>query len=196
MSDGTRPFVFLPGGTMKTFLRLLMPLLGSVLLAQSAFALPALTDVEQRLNTSATAGPASLLGTQIVSNKVQLLKCTYNYATQGGTTAAAINMKDVVGADCTLPSGAIVKQVITHVVAAVTSNGSATVSIGAGSTTDLMGSTAKASLGLNVVIAGTPVGTAATAVRLTAAKVVKVTVGTAVLTAGRLETFIEYFLGL
>jgi hypothetical protein len=55
--------------------------------------------------------------------------------------------------------------VIVDVVTAVTSGGSATVSLGCNGTTDLLGATAKASLGTGLV-AGVPVMTAATAVKI------------------------------
>lgn len=180
---------------MKTFLVTFLALVGLAHFTATAHALPSLPVVEHQLNNSATAGPASRLGTQVVSNKVQLLKCTYTVATQGGTTAAAINMKAVDGTNCTLPAGAIVKQVITHVIAAVTSGGTSTVAIGAAASNDLQVATDKGSLTLNALIAGVPVSTAATMVRLSSAKEVKVTNATTALDAGTLETFIEYYLG-
>lgn len=129
-----------------------------------------------------------------LERKIGVLKCTYDFAAQGGAVAA-ITMKRDNGDDATLPSGAIILGGIVHVVTAVLSTGSATVALATGQTAaDLLAATGKASLTLNALIDMVPVNTAATAIRLTAARTIKATIGTEVLTAGKIVAFIHYVL--
>ena len=75
---------------------------------------------------------------------------------------------------------------------APTSGGSATIALGANSTTDLLGATAYGSVTDRV--AGVPVGTAATCVKVTSETALKVTIGTAALTAGKFNVFVQWYM--
>jgi hypothetical protein len=119
----------------------------------------------------------------------------YDFTTQGGATGA-LNVKDEDGNNVVLPAGAIITNVIAHAAVAVTTSASGTISLGANTTTDLQGATAAATLSLNALVAGVPVGTAATSVRCTAERTIQVTIATGALTAGKVYYFIEYMLSV
>lgn len=112
-------------------------------------------------------------------------KVTYDYAVHGGAVGD-------ISLDLVLPSGAIVYDGIVDVLTAPLSGGSATVALKIQSSADLLGATAKASFtGMLDLV---PAGTAATALKLTADRTLKVTVATAALTAGKFNVYIKYFL--
>lgn len=158
----------------------------------AAFALP-VSHLETRFQLDRTAlGQRVQLGTQLVRNKVQVMRATYSFATQGGSSAADIALLDSDGKAAILPSGAIIKQVLISTVTAPTSTGSATIALKAQSAGDLKAATAIASY--TGLIAGVPVGTAATMFKLTAARTIYATVAVADLTAGVINVFIEYYL--
>jgi hypothetical protein len=160
-------------------------------LAPDAFALPRLSIVEKRLNLSANAGPSILLGTQLVSNKIQLLKCQYDFSKQGGVVGT-ISLKGPDGANCALPTKAIVNDVLIDVLTAPT-GATATIAVGTGqATNDIKAATAVASF--TGLMDGVPVGSAATSIKLTADRTPTMTIATANLTAGKFNVFIEYLL--
>lgn len=176
-------FMFLAGGVI------------ALVLATNALALPQYpADVEKRLNLGDVRSSAVQLGYQVVSNKIQLLKCKYDYSTQGGGSSAAIRLKAVDGSYCVLPSNAIVFGGLIDVLTAPTSLGAgAQISVSTGATTaDLKAATAKASFTgkLDVI----PVETAATAIKLSAAKNPSMSVTNFPLSAGKFNVFIEYLL--
>ena len=92
-----------------------------------------------------------------------------------------------------IPDNAIVISGHVDVITAVTSDGSATVAIGLVSGVDLLAATAKASLGLAAQVPMAAVKTAP--IKLTAEKAVTVTVGTAALTAGKINGYIIWMEG-
>jgi hypothetical protein len=114
----------------------------------------------------------------------------YSFAADGGaisTITPSINS--------TIPANAIIVGVILNPTTALTSGGSATIAVGTSagsSTTALKGATAVASYTLDAVMAGVPVFTAASAVKLSAAGSITITVATAALTAGVMEVFVFY----
>lgn len=178
---------------MKKLFQFLM-LVTAFALPGIVYALPIPSEVETRLNLGAVRGPGVQLGYQVISNKAQLLKCKYDYAVQGGT-ATSHNLKAVDGSDCLLPAKALVLNGIIDVITAPGSTGSATIAVGTGvAANDLKTATAKASFtGRMDVI---PVHTAATAIKLsTVAKTPTMTIGTAALTSGKFNVYIEYLLG-
>ncbi|MFN9974319.1 MAG: hypothetical protein ACK58T_30930 [Phycisphaerae bacterium] len=117
------------------------------------------------------------------------LRATYDFAIQGGAIGT-VNLRDSDNQLATLPDKAIVLQVYIDEVTNVTSGGSATIAVGLNTTTDLLGATAIASF--TGIIAGVPTGTAATMVKATAARTITATIGTAAVTAGKLNVFIDY----
>tara|TARA_R110000868_G_scaffold84663_5_gene238594 strand:+ start:1009 stop:1881 length:873 start_codon:yes stop_codon:yes gene_type:complete len=117
-------------------------------------------------------------------------KMTYSFAVDGGAVSTI-----TPATTCIIPSGAIVYQAITNVTTAVT-GASATVAVQLQAANDIHTAAAISgapwsSTGLK---AGTPVGTAATAILLTADRTAKVVVGTAATTAGVFTTYFLYML--
>lgn len=145
-------------------------------------------DAKLLLNKMNSTAQKVQLGSVLQSQR-GALRCTYDFAVNGGAVGT-VNLKDPDGNDATLPISAIVTQVYIDEVTNVTSGGAATVSVGANTTTDLLAATAIASF--SGIIAGVPVGTAATMVKLTAARTLTASIATAALTAGKLNIFVEY----
>lgn len=168
----------------------------------NAFAMPDPLDVEFRLNHGDSMGSAHVLGGyQMVSNKVQLLKCIYDVKVSGGSSTAAIYLRMVDGSFCTAPQNALILDGIIDVLTAPLSAGNASIGIGvAGSTQNILLPLAKASWTLNSRLDTIPVSTAATAIKVTGAlgsianrvtaNVSSATVGP--LTTGKFNVFLEY----
>jgi hypothetical protein len=115
----------------------------------------------------------------------------YNFAVDGGAESTI-----TPAVTATIPANAIIKQVLVNSTTALASGGSATFAVGTSagsSSTALLGATAKASLSADAILPGTPVS-AATAVKLSAAGQITVTIGAATLTQGVVEIFVEYYL--
>lgn len=162
-----------------------------------SFAMPIPANVEFRLNHgTASGGPGVMLGYQVISNKVQLLRCTYDFAVLGGSSAAALSLRAPDGSVCKLPNKAIVKQALIDVVTALNSTsftGIATVALGTGQAANDI-KTATTYSTYSAVMAGIPVGTAATAIKMTAERTPTITIATRDLSAGKINVFIEYLL--
>jgi hypothetical protein len=120
-----------------------------------------------------------------------VVKAKYSFAVQGGAIGD-VTLVDDDGNAVVIPDNALIMQVIVDVLTAPTSGGSATVALKAQSAADLLGATAIASI--TGVVAGVPVDSAATSIKLTADRTVKATIATAALTAGVFNVFIRYVL--
>lgn len=174
---------------MKTFLISLI----AVLMAGTAHAasLADTSAAEFAINHGNVGSFGKLqLGTSLEKSQEHSLKCVYDFTKQGGAVST-INLLDPLGKACVLPNKAIIRDVLIDVVTNPTSGGLATLAVGSGvSTVDLLAATAKASV--TGLMAGIPVGSAATAIKLTADHTPTVTIGTAALTAGKLNVHIKY----
>ena len=93
----------------------------------------------------------------------------------------------------TIPDNAIVISGFVDVIAAVTSNGDATVAIHLANANDLLAATGKASLTLSAQLPMAAV--IAAPIKLAAEKAITVTVGTAALTAGKIDGYIIWIEG-
>lgn len=147
-----------------------------------------------RVRANVTA-PHEGLG-EVVHKTPCMLKAVYDFAVLGGAVGD-IALVDDAGNPAILPLGAVVNRVTAYVVTAALSAGSATVAAKVLAAADLMVATAKASLTIGAFVDGVPVGTAATMkgpVVLAVGSPVSVTVGTAALTAGKIQFFIHYFI--
>jgi hypothetical protein len=114
----------------------------------------------------------------------------YDFTRHGGAVGAITVPGD------NIPADAIILDGIIRVNTAVTSSGLATVAIMAQGAADILAATAKASLTLNALLNTVPVGTAATAIRLTAAITgLTFTVGTEALTAGKITVSLRWMRG-
>ena len=158
-------------------------------------ALPPIKDVEKALNLGDVKSPKIQLGTQLVSNKIQLLKCQWSYARQGGAVST-INLQTVDGAPCKLPDNAIVVKVWIDTVTAMTGGGSpsdATVAISTGQVAaDLkVGVTVGNYTGIMDTLAG---WSAASAIKMTAVRTPNMVVTQTALLSGKINVFISYII--
>lgn len=187
---------------MKKFLLSLVLLTLAPLGASAAVPTPATTRFD--LDNSATAGPRTLLGTQLIYGNLHSIKCIYDYAVLGGgTTATPLVLKDVDGGPCELPAGAIVHSgylnVLTSPRATVYTSSTLAWSTGSGAS-DLLagqamtayGSTGAGSQGSSLITL-IPVGTTTTMIRLPAKVNPTLTVN-GILTSGKINVFINYLL--
>ena len=134
------------------------------------------------------AGSEIQLGT-VLANKLDVFKCNWKFSRDGGAVGA-INLKDHKGDKVVLPAGFVVWDSAIVVKTAVTSGGLATLAFAANSANDIKTGTAVASFGANAIVAGVPVGTAASAVLCTATRNPTLTVASFALTAGELDVFL------
>lgn len=173
---------------MKLFLLL------AALLPSFAFG-ATLVDVNAKQALLNKASPNSMavaqLGSIVMKGREHSLKCVYDFAVKGGTIGA-INLVDVQGKDCKLPNKAIIRDVLVDHITALTSGGSATISMGTGtmSAVNLKAATAVASW--TGLLAGIPVGTAGTAIKLTSDQTPKITIAVADLIGGKFNVHIKY----
>lgn len=133
------------------------------------------------------------LGTQLIDKKIQVMRASYTYSVQGGSDAANINLLDVDGKDAVLPNYSIIKQVICDIITQPVGVG-ASISLGANTAVDIKASTSVASWTVGE-FATIPVGTAGTAVKLTAQRTLVTRILGANLSAGRYDCFVEYYIG-
>jgi len=125
---------------------------------------------------------------------LNVTKFTFDTAANDANTTPASN-KTVAAHPLAvkIPDNAIVIMGFVDVIAAVTSDGAATVAIHLANANDLLTATAKTNLTLGALI---PMAAAATTpFKLTAEKAVTVTVGTAALTAGKIDGYIIWIEG-
>lgn len=125
-----------------------------------------------------------VLSTRLHQDEVGgIVKVTYDFLWHGGAIGA-------ISLPLKLPNKAIITDGYADVLVAPTSGGAATVALGLNTATDLKAATAIASW--TGIVALVPVGTAATAVKLTAERTLTLTVATAALTAGKINFFLDY----
>lgn len=133
------------------------------------------------------------LGTQMVDKKIQVLRASYDFGVLGGASGSTLTALDEGGKPAVIPDNAIIKQVIFDVLQNPVGTG-ATIAVGVnGSTTNLKGFTSVGSW--TGLVAGVPVGTAATAIKTTSQSAVTYRVTAGSLTQGKIDAFIEYYVG-
>ena len=182
-------------------------------------------DLQARLDLGDIHYKPLKLGTWMVRRSFLTFKGVYDFAIQGGAVST-INLIDQDWSSkpslglplpvvptyqpLILPASFVITNVIFDTTTTVTSGGSATLAFSSGVTAaDLLAATGKASFvqtaGSNL-LAGIPVGTAATAVKIPAstsnviqtqtlaASIATVTIATSAVTAGRINVLISGFL--
>lgn len=130
------------------------------------------------------------LGTTLVKAREHSVKCIWDRANQTGLIGLQ-TLKTIIGTTCTLPNKAIIRDVLFDVVTAPV-GASATISFGLVSAVDLKAATAITSFTLGALVAGIPVGTAASAIKLAADKNLTMTIATTNLSAGKINVQILY----
>jgi hypothetical protein len=131
------------------------------------------------------------LGRILTRRDQRLLKCKYDFALQGGAIST-VNLVDEDGKACVVPKGAVIRDVLIDVITAGTTGTGATMALTAQSAGDLKAALAAASY--TGLVAGIPVGTTATAIKLTADRTLQATIATGTFTAGKWYVLIEYIL--
>ena len=181
---------------MKIFTTLLLTLITAMSVS------PGVLDMTQvdteAVRVSLNHGNSSVFGrydfgTQVTTEKKWLIRATYDFAVSGGAIST-ITLKGSEGSGTpTIPKGAIVTKALFDVVTAPTSGGSATLAFSTGqSAADLKAATAYSSF--SGIVAGIPVETAATAIKMTADRNPTVAIATATVTAGKIYVLIEYIM--
>lgn len=142
------------------------------------------------LATANSRAPLEGMGTLINQTK-NVVRAVWDFAVQGGAVGT-VNLLDEQGNAVLLPAGAFITNVVLDVVTPATTGASGTGSLGFLSTVDLLAATAAASI--TGVLAGIPVGTAATwkGPGTAALTPITFTIATGALTAGKFNAFIEY----
>jgi hypothetical protein len=181
---------------MKTFISLLMlALVSTQSFATTGPGLPLAPSVKTLANSGRPGAIQAIkLGSQLVDNKIQVLRAVYDVAVLGGDSGSSYTLKDPEGGDATLPDNAVIRQVFIDTITAGTSgSGTPTISFGtSGGVTNLKAATTFT--GYTGVIAGIPVSTAATAIKLSADSVVSAQVLSGSLSAGKIDLLIEYLI--
>lgn len=136
------------------------------------------------------------LGSQLVDNKIQVLRAILDVSSIGGANSgSSYTLKDPEGGDATLPDNAVVRQVFIDTITAAASGSGTTPTISFG--TDSPPVNFKAATAFNSysgVVAGIPVGTAATAVKMSADTAVGARVLAGSLSSGKIDLLIEYLI--
>jgi hypothetical protein len=121
-----------------------------------------------------------------------VVRGTYDFSVNGGAVST-ISMLDQASSVIVLPNKAIITQVYIDIVTAMTSaGGTGTIALTANSSGDLKAAVDADTL--SGIVAGIPVGTAATMVKCTADRTLSVAIATEALTAGKFNVFVEYVL--
>lgn len=151
-------------------------------------------DAQFGLNKASPGAMAKYqLGTTVVSNRIHIAKAKYDFAVQGG----AIGTGNLVGEDgksVVLPNKAVVVDCLLDVLTAGDTAAAGTIALGTGQAgNDIKAALAAASYTGRV--ACVPVGTAATAIKLTADRTMTYTIATGAITAGKVWVYVYYILG-
>jgi hypothetical protein len=180
---------------MKQFLLLVIAALGLIAPERPAFAAVPNNDfifLFNRLPGEPLARKYSL-GT-VMSEAHTRAICVYD--STYGVAIGNVTLRNTDGlTPCILPAKSVVLNIGVDVTTAVTSAGSATVAVQTvGGSANLVTATAKASLGANTRLLGTPVfATASTWIKNGANDIgVQAVIATAALTAGHFRVFIDY----
>ena len=155
-----------------------------------------LTKAQQQLATEHLASPGLLkselkLGREL-GRAMQCIPCNWKFSRDGGAVGA-INLKDENGDAVKIPAGFVVWDSAILVKTAVTSGGSATLAFAVESANDIKTAEAVATFSADAIVAGIPVGNAASAVLCTAERTPTLTVATAALIGGELDVMLIGF---
>ena len=148
-------------------------------------------DLETSINSGANLPSlqGEKVGTQILRNCIQVLFAQYDFAVQGGAIGT-VNLLGLDGKPAVLPQNAIIVLALIDVLTPCTTSASGTIALTAQSAGDIKAALAAASY--TGLVAGIPVGTAATAIKMTADRTLQATIATGAITAGKFNVIIEY----
>lgn len=137
------------------------------------------------------------IGTRLARQTKLVFIGQYDFSKSGGAVGAITLLNPITGMPAKLPKGAIITSCYIHTFTNASTAGSPTIAVGTGqAANDLKAATASSSFATSALLAGVPVGSAATAVVLTADSTMSITIATAALTAGKFNVVCEYMLSL
>jgi hypothetical protein len=129
----------------------------------------------------------------LLNQKRGVVKAVYDFAVNAGAIGT-LNLKDDQGTEILFPDNMIVTQAYIDPYTAMTSTGgTGTIALSVVGADDLLAAVDADTLSTTIT-AGVPVGTAATMVKLTSALPLVLTIGTAALTAGAFNFYVEFVL--
>jgi hypothetical protein len=148
-------------------------------------------DLETSINSGANlpSMQGEKVGTQMLRNCIQVMIAQYDFAIQGGEIGS-VNLLGLNGKAAVLPQNAIIVDSLIDVLTPCTTSASGTIALTAQSAGDLKAALAAASY--TGLVAGIPVGTAATAIKMTADRTLQATIATGAITAGKFNLIVEY----
>jgi hypothetical protein len=148
-------------------------------------------DLEASINSGANLPSlqGEKVGSLMLRGSIQVEVASYDFAVQGGATGT-VDLLGLDGKPVVIPQGAIIIDSLIDVITQGATSTSATIALTAQTAGDIKAALAAASY--NGLVAGIPVGTAATAIKMTADRTLKATIGTGTLTAGKFNLIIEY----
>lgn len=132
------------------------------------------------------------LGSRVVTNQIFIAKAKYDFAVQGGTQITG-NLVGEDGKSVVLPNKAVIVDCLLDVLTDGAAGGTGTMSISSNGAGDIKGTLAAASY--TGLVACVPVGTAATAIKLTADRKLTYTIATGNWTQGKIWVYVYYILG-
>lgn len=132
------------------------------------------------------------LGDKVSSMKVCLVG-KYDFAVQGGATGL-INLLDSKGAALKVPANFVCTNVLIDRVTSPGAITSGTISLGLNSTADVLAALAMTTFDGTSLLAGIPVGTAATAIKIASEATLTATISTTALVAGKFYVSVEGYL--
>lgn len=133
------------------------------------------------------------LGARVIDNVVRYATGTYDFAIQGGAVGSGNLVDAATRVPIKLPQGAIIIDCIIDVITPGTTAASGTMALGSQGAADLKAALAAASYTGRV--ACIPVGTAASAIKLTADRNLTYAIATGALTAGKWDVKVQYLTG-
>jgi hypothetical protein len=149
---------------------------------------------KDQFNLTRPAGTENPPG-DIISKKVGVLIAKYDFAKMGGAVGNISLVEDLTSLTslAKLPANAVIKQVTIDILTAMTSTGgTGTIALKAQSAGDLLAAVDADTI--SGLVAGVPVGTAATMIKLTAERTIIASVAVAALLTGKFNVVIEYYI--
>ena len=148
-------------------------------------------DLETSINAGAILPSiqGEKVGTQMLRNCIQVIIAQYDFAVQGGAIGS-VNLLGLDGKAAVLPQNAIIVDSLIDVITPCTTSTSGTIALSAQSAGDIKAALAAASY--TGLVAGIPVGSAATSIKMTADRTLQATIATGTITAGKFNLIIEY----
>lgn len=142
-----------------------------------------------------TDPPTSKLGDKVITESEHVLRGTYSFAVQGGTSQTALSLVGDDGKTAYLPKGAIIRDCIIDVITVPADGGIKTHTVSIGTSQSATGKDLKDALAgasATGLVACIPVGTAATAIKLTDDRYLTVSFGGSKVSTGKFYVVIHY----